>query len=472
MIPRPKIGALFLAGDSWWEAGVCQAADGPYAGFIQKVESDVAAISAWLARDFEVVTSGLLHTTAEAIAEAERFNAARVDAIVFCPIIWTNDAPVVAFLQHAQHAPLLMWAYDPYGGFPEYYRIEEWLRASGPVSVQQSSNLLRRLGWRYEVVFGNEKDKTVQSTVRAFVRAAAVRRSLQGMRIAVLPAPCQMVIGSWMDQFYLLEKFGVELEYVPVERYANLVATIPEIEAREYAAWLQAHCEVVDTPEEILLKSCRHALAMVRMAESGGYSGIAIEDFNQEFYRLLGCRPHLYHPQLGEMGCTVGLEADVPGVLATILVGRLAGRMGMFNEFFSIDPSQNLVLMGHPGMGELSLGDPDTFTVTPDLEFDASQERGAWVSYRAKAGEMTFLNMTPEYGRLKVTAFTGEALPGPRLMEGYAHMLVQPRGNVCELFRGIVRRGLIQHWGTVHGNIVRELTNFCEMTELELEVIQ
>ena len=372
---KAKIGVFFLAGDSWWEAGVCNATQGPYAGFIQNVENDVASITASLSRSFEVISSGLLHTTEQAVEEARRFNAEEVDAIVFCPIIWTNDAPVVAFLRRACKVPLLMWAYDPYGGFREYYRIEVWLRASGPVSVQQSSNILRRFGWEFEVVFGNEKDDAVQRSVGAFVRAAAVKRSLIGARIAVLPSPCRMVMGTWVDEFHLLEKFGVELEYVSVEQYARRIDAITSGEAQAYADWLAEHCEIIDTPKEMLLESCRQALAMARLAEEEHFAGIALEDFNEAFYRLLGFRPHLYHPRLGELGCTIGLEADVPGVLATIIVGRLAGRMGMFNEFYSIDPAQNLVLMGHPGMGELSVGDPDTFAVTPDLEIDESQKR-------------------------------------------------------------------------------------------------
>ena len=113
MKDRAKIGLFFLGGESWWEAGVCDAQEGPFAGFIDKGESDVASITKTLAQDFEIVSSGLLHSVDAAIQEARKYNDAKVDAIVFCPIIWTNDAPVVAFIQEAQQVPLIMWAYDP-----------------------------------------------------------------------------------------------------------------------------------------------------------------------------------------------------------------------------------------------------------------------------------------------------------------------------------------------------------------------
>ncbi len=438
MNEKPKIGLFFLAGESWWEAGVNDAKEGPYAGFIKKVEGDVASITKVLAKDYTSVSSGMLHTT-------------------------------IAFIQEAKRVPLMIWAYDPYRGFPEYFKIEVWLRASGPVSVQQSSNIFKRHNWNYEVVFGNEKEEDTVKEINAFIRAAVVRKSLVGTRIGVLPSPCRIVISSWIDEFYLLEKFGVELEYIPVDTFDKLARDVAEKDAQEYVQFLKSHYKNDNVDDDTLIASAKQALAFVKLIEEQELSGIALEDFNEDIYRILGFRPHLYHPRFGELGCTIGFEADVPGVLATIIVSRLAGRMGMFNEFFSVDRYKNTILMGHPGHGELSMGDPSTYMVTYDLEFDATQPRGAWLSYRAKAGKMTLLNFTPEYGKLKATAFTGESLPGPRIMEGYAHMLVKPSIDVINLFKDIVQDGLMQHWGTVHGNIITELGYFANLLGLDLK---
>jgi len=280
-----------------------------------------------------------------------------------------------------------------------------------------------------------------------------------------------VVISSWIDEFYLLEKFGVELEYIPVDTYNKLVHDIADKDGKDYVHFLKSNYPIEGVDDATLMASAKQSLAFVRMIEEYELSGIALEDFNEDIYRILGFRPHLYHPRFGELGCTIGLEADVPGVLATMIVSRLAGRMGMFNEFFSVDRYQNLVLMGHPGHGELSMGDPSTYMVTYDLEFDASQKRGAWLSYRAKKGTMTLLNLTPEYGELKATAFTAESLPGPRIMEGYSHMLLKPDGDVLELFKSIVTRGLMQHWGTVHGDITTELHYLSKQYGLDLHML-
>lgn len=468
---RPKVGLFFLAGDSWWEAGCCDAQEGPYAGFIEAVARDCSAAASALADVMDVVSTGLLHTVDEAVTAARTFHEHDVDAIILCPIIWTNDPPVVAFIQHAARVPLMLWSFDPYGRILPHYRIEEWLRSSGPVSVQQCSNIFRRFGWAYESVFGNEKDARTIRRIEAFARAASARRHLRGARIAMLPSPCRVVISTWVDEFHLLEQFGVELLYVSIDEYARFVDDVQDNDVCEYVAYLRNLAPVEGVTDDELLVSARHALAMVRLTEEKGLSGIALEDFHPDFYKRFGFRPHLTHPRLGELGCTVGLEADVLGILSTMIVSRLARRMGMFNEFFTIDRDANTILMGHPGHGEPTFGDPATYKITRDLEFDPSQPAGAWLSYRAKPGPLTCFNLTPEYGRLKATAFGGLEQGGARVMDGYAHMLVQAPGNAEQLFECIIERGLIQHWGTVHGNVLLELEFFARLTGLDLVIL-
>ncbi len=84
---------------------------------------------------------------------------------------------------------------------------------------------------------------------------------------------------------------------------------------------------------------------------------------------------------------------------------------------------------------------------------------------------MTLLNFTPEYGKLKITAFTAESLSGPRVMEGYAHMLLKPEIDVTRLFRYIGEQGLMQHWGTVYGDITTELRYLMRQLELSLKIL-
>ncbi len=321
---RPTVGLLLLAGDTWWEMGVCEAKTGRYAGFMDTVDQDALNIRRALEKSFRVVSSGVVHTVDAAVAEARRFAAEGVDAVIYCPIIWTNDQPLVAFLRELPDLPLLLWSYDPYDRVLDYYTISGWLRASAPVSVQQSSNIFRRLGRRYAHVFGNENRPETRRTIEAFVRAATVRRSLRGTRIAVFPSPCRVVVSTWFDEHELAARFGVDLVYVSVAEFQSLAAAVAEADVARAVAYLKRY-PVSEVDEAHLHAAARQALGMIAMADRYGLSGIAIEDFNKEFYQALGYRPHLSLPGLGERSCTVGLEADALGVLATVISGRCAG---------------------------------------------------------------------------------------------------------------------------------------------------
>ena len=90
MNEKTKVGLFLLVGDSWWGAGVSDAKEGSFVGFLGKVKADASAVTRELEKHFEVVSSGLLHTREQAVTEARNFNAEDVDAVVFCPIIWTN----------------------------------------------------------------------------------------------------------------------------------------------------------------------------------------------------------------------------------------------------------------------------------------------------------------------------------------------------------------------------------------------
>ena len=461
------VGLFFLAGDSWWEMGACTAESGRYKGFIDKVDGLVCNIIAEMRKSYNIVTSGIVHTDEAAVAEARLFNEMNVDAIIYCPIIWTNDQPLVSFLKTIHRVPILLWSYDPYGKILDYYRITDWLLASAPVSVQQSTGIFRRYGWYYSYCFGNEKQVETLAQISSFVRSAATMKSLRGTRIAVIPAPCRLVKGTWFDEMELLSRFGVEVKYLSVQELVAAVGSVSEAEAGQ---WMEFYSRFPsrEVSREQLLASVRQATGLVKLVETYGLSGVALEDFAPEFNQTFGYRPHLYHPVLGERCCTVGLEADVLGVLATIIVGRLSGAVGMFSEFFTIDATRNQILLGHPGYGEISFADEETTELTPDIEIDDGQPRGVWLSYRAKAGLMSFLNLSPDEIGIRGACFTAECQGGARVMEGYAHMIVRPGAGAGHIFSKVNSYALFQHWGAAYGTLTSGISTLFELLDVPL----
>ena len=467
--PKSKIGFVPLAGDSWWQAGLCSGKDPRYDNFLHKLQDSASRVRRLLEERFLVVSPpDLVHTVSQGAAVARQLNAEDVDSVVLCPVVWTNDGPLISFLQEARKKPTVLFAYQTFARLPDYFSIDEWLLDSGPVSVQQSAGILKRFGWTFTSVLGNADESQARQELFSYLAAAAVMKRIKGIRIGMLPSPCKLVASTWCDDFFLLEKLGIGVEYISVSEYRRWIERVSTLRAADYAKSLLDSYDCEDVGYDVLVEASRQTIAMVDLVKEMDLSGVALDDFNSEIYQQLGFRPHLYHPQLGEMKCTVGFEADVANVASTVILGMLATSVGMINELFTLDVPNNTILMGHPGFGEISFADPKTIMVTPDLEFAADQTRGVWLSYRVREGKASFLNFTPVDGKLTAAFFTGQSLGGPRLMEGYSHMLVAPDCAVRTMFKRIVEKGLIQHWGTVLSDVRQEIWDFCSLAGIDL----
>ena len=63
----------------------------------------------------------------------------------------------------------------------------------------------------------------------------AVARSLRGLRVGVLPFPCDHMSTTYVDEFGLRARYGVELRYLELERFRRTAQEIPQDFVRSIA---------------------------------------------------------------------------------------------------------------------------------------------------------------------------------------------------------------------------------------------
>ena len=461
-----SIGVIFVGGDSWWEAGFFSARTGPYKDFANTIRTSRDQIVEKLTeiQDVEFYFSDIIHTNSQIDEWIDRGPQGSIDGLIICPLLWTNDPLILHLLSYFEKVPLMVWSYAPTDEFPKYFNVPRFVESTGSVSAQQITAILKNRGLFFSVVHGSFDNPSVSRKITAFARASRTKVRLRRTRIAVVPAPCRIVVSTWYDESFLSEYFGIELVYISVKELSEIIEAVPESAAQDYLDYLKsiARSYAIDS-EQQAMQSAKQALGLVELAKKYGLSGIALDDFNEDIYSTLRFRPHLYHHGLSDNRCTIGFEADVHNVLSTIILSSLGSKMAMFNELLCVDTVNNQFLMGHPGHGEADLADPETYEVTPDLEFDKEVPRGLWLSYRALRGKMTFLNFTYLGGKLESAVFKGTSLPGKRVLEGYTHMVIRPDTESSLLFEKILEMGLIQHWATALDDLEEEIREFSGM---------
>ena len=339
------VGVIFVGGDSWWEAGFFSAQVGPYKDFSRKISNSRENIIEKLTENGDIMFSfsEIIHTNSQIDEWVKNLSPSSIDGLIICPLLWTNDPLILHLLEYFENLPIMVWSYTPTDSFPKYFNVPRFVESTGAVSAQQIAAILKNRNFYFSTVHGSCNNTSVLRKIIAFARAARTKIKLRKTRIAVVPAPCRIVVSTWYDESFLSEYFGIEIVYISVRELSEIIGSITESAAGEYLDYLKliSKSYIIDS-EDQAIKSAKQALGLVELAKKYGLSGIALDDFNEDIYSTLGFRPHLYHHGLSENKCTIGFEADVHNVLSTIILSSLGTRMAMFNELLSVNASQDV----------------------------------------------------------------------------------------------------------------------------------
>jgi len=442
-----KVGFLALAARWFWDTKMSDS------HFTEEAESRIKEIEAILAKSNELVSAGLVTTEESAKSAAAKFKEAGVDVLIACCAMWSEDQPLFRVLEELPDTPLLLWCWTPGTTLPESLTALDLIKWSGPVGAQQISGALRRSGRKFTFVLGNHAEDGTLREIKDFLAAAAVVRSLRHTRIGLIPYRYVVMTNTWVDEFDLTSKFGVDVIYISVNQLASSTATVKDTEVKSYIDGLRGMSISPEVPSEGLSVATRVSLGFARIVEDQRLDAVSLGDLNDELHAVLNCRPCLYLPSVFERGIVVGLEGDLLGVLAQLILARLSGQPTMFTEILTYDEQQNQILVGHAGMHDIRLSENrSAVTLTHDYEYP-KEEAGVWMTFSVKPGPVTLLAITNDQKGFHFVATKGEALPVHGKLQGYPHALVKLDMPLKSFFNEITTIGTTQHWALVPGDL-------------------
>ena len=437
-------------------------------GLGDRVREDFERIVRCLGGCFDhVIAPGIVSTVEDASRAAAPFREAQIDALLIVNVMWSEDQPLLTFLDAFADTPLILWDYHPTGTLPEKLSTDDLFRYSGTVGLLQGSAPMQRRGLTLHIVSGSPSDRALAEELSEWNAALKIRRVFRGLNAGQLAGRCEVMTGTFVDEA-ALARLGVKLIAISAKEYAAACGAVDAARIEAFYSDLVRRFPVDGVSENSLRLACRNTLALDDLVLRHDLGALAIQDLDEELHRLAGIRPCLCPPASAERGVAFGMEGDLNTTLGMLAAMGASGSPAMFTEVFTYDPRKGILLMGHAGVHDPGLAASDGVTLVPDAEYrHADACEGAWQEFILAEGPVTCVSLYDTGRGYCMTVFEGESLGAPRRIAGFAHAAVRPDVPVTELVPRLVRRGMTQHFAVARGRIATVLQIWCAVNGIE-----
>ena len=416
-----RIGLFGIGLDAYWPQ---------FKGLKRRLEGYVRVVEGRLARPgVEVVNLGLVDTPEKAMEAGHRFRAADVDLIFLYVTTYALSSTVLPVVRRAK-VPVIVLNLQPaaaldYAAFnamgDRTAMTGEWLAHCAACPVPEIASVFTRARIDFHPITGLlHDDPACWNEVDAWIDAARVAHVMAHNRLGLMGHYYGGMLDIYSDLTQHAATFGGHLEIVEVDKLAALRRDVSAAQIRKRVAAFRRTFDVqADCPPAELERAARTSVALDRLVKEHALGSLAY------YYMGTGNAENedaissiiLGNSLLTARGIPVAGEYEVKNAQAMKILDTF-GAGGSFTEYYAMDFTDDVVLMGHDGPGHLAIAQGKT-KVRPLGVYHGKVGRGLSVEMSVKHGPVTLLSVvqTAE-GRLTFLVAHGESVPGPILEIG------------------------------------------------------
>jgi len=419
--PPLRVGLFGIGLDTYWPQ---------FPGLKSRLEGYLARVGAKLARPgVEIVNLGLVDNPGRAHAAGREFRRADVDLIVLHVTTYALSSTVLPVVARAKVpvlvlnlAPAAAIDYAAFNALGDRTRMTgEWLAHCSACPVPEIANVFKRAGIPFHQVSGMlDEDPACWDEVDAWVDAARVAAAMNGNRLGLMGHTYGGMLDIQSDATLQSVTFGTHIEHLEVDELSArrrdvtadaIAARVAEFH-REFA--VQADCAPAD-----LAEAARTSVALDALVAAHGlgslayyYKGTGVAENEATVASIIpGCS------LLTARGVPVAGEYEVKNAQAMKIMD-LFGAGGSFTEYYAMDFTADVVLMGHDGPGHIAIAQGRT-KLRPLGLYHGKVGRGLSVEMAVKHGPVTLLSVVETAGgKLALLCAEGESVAGPILEIG------------------------------------------------------
>lgn len=418
---RLKIGLFGIGLEAYWEQfdGLKE----KLASYLQIVDNNIAAFGE------QVVNLGIIDTPQKAMEAGHAFRQADVDIIFLYVTTYALSSTVLPVVQRAK-VPVIILNLSPGAAinYTAFNALEnrtamtgEWLSYCAACPVPEIANVFKRAGIQFHEVTGMlQNDTECRDEIKEWVEAAKVASIMSHNRMGTMGHYYNGMLDIYTDITLQLATFGGHIEIIEVGELAVLRNDIMQADILKRCSYFAEAFDIHPDCSQIELeKAARTSLALdklVEMHDLGSmayyYKGVANSDNEETIASII-----LGNSLLTARGIPVAGEYEIKNAQAMKIMDSFnAG--GSFTEYYAMDYTDDVVLMGHDGPGHLKIAEGKT-KVRPLKVYHGKTGKGLSVEMTVKHGPVTLLSVLENAnGKLVLLVAQGQSVPGPILEIG------------------------------------------------------
>ena len=418
---RACVGLVGLGLKAYWAQ--FEGLEGRLTGYVDKVAEKIG-------RDgVEVVNLGLIDTPQKGMQAGHQLRREDVDLLVIYATTYALSSTVLPMVQRAK-VPVILLNLQPKAAidYASFNRLKdrtamtgEWLAYCAACPIPEIANVFRRAGIRFHQVTGIlEDDPVCWQEIGEWMQAANVVQALAHNRVGLMGHYYSGMMDIVTDLTAVCAHFGGHFEMLEVDALSHLREQVSEDEVAARVREMEAHFDVqADCSAFEMKRAAKTSVALDRMVAGNELTSMAY------FYSGSGNAANedtmssiiLGTSLLTARGVPVAGEYEVKNVLAMKIMDEL-GAGGSFTEFYAMDFSDDVVLMGHDGPGHIGIAEGKC-KVRPLEVYHGKVGSGLSVEMSVRYGPVTILSVVEDgAGGFLLLIAEGMCESGPTLEIG------------------------------------------------------
>ena len=465
-----KIGLFGIGLEAYWEQ---------FEGLEKRLQNYISIVEGKLKiYECEVVNLGLIDNPEQAIIAGHDFRIADVDIIFLYVTTYALSSTVLPVVQRAK-VPVIILNLSPepsidYGAFngmsDRTKMTGEWLAFCSACPVPEIANVFKRAGIKFHQVTGMlHDDAECWNEIEEWIEAAKVAYKMFHNRMGAMGHYYSGMLDIYTDITLQIATFGGHIEIIEVDELSAIKKLVTAGQVQKKVAEFHQLFDVQpDCSIEELERAAKTAVALDKMVAQYNlgslayyYKGSGVQENEDTMSSII-----LGTSLLTARNIPVAGEYEIKNAQAMKIMDSF-GVGGSFTEYYAIDFTDDVVLMGHDGPGHLKIAE-GKIKVKPLTVYHGKVGKGLSVEMVVKHGPVTLLSVVEtQDGKLQLLVAEGESVAGPILEIGNTNSRYKFSTGARKFVNDWNSHGPAHHCAVGVGHIASKIKKLAQLLQID-----